>query len=123
MRSAVGRSLSPWTRRVRRPWAKTCKFSVAAMFWKIVLSSFFLLAPVPRGAAAGENGWARYNPTLNRTEYFDDRGRLTGFSRYNPVFNRTEYFDREQREVGWSRPSPFADRVEYYRRGLRRRVE
>ncbi len=93
------------------------------MSWKIVFPAFFLLAAIPRVGVGGESGWARYNPTLNRTEYFDGRGSLTGFSRYNPVFNRTEYFDREGGEVGWSRPSPFAGRVEYYSRGLRRRIE
>ena len=93
------------------------------MSWKIVFPAFFLLASALLADAGGENGWARYNPTFNRTEYFDGRGRLTGFSRYNPVCNRTEYFDREGGEVGWSRPSPFAARVEYYRFGLRHRVE
>jgi len=56
---------------------------------KIILTSIILFAVFTVNAQTSQ----KYNSLYDRTEFFDQYGKMTGYAKINSVYNRVEYYD------------------------------
>ena len=56
---------------------------------KIILLAFFLGISI----MSYSQSYQKYNEYLDRTEFYDSYGNMTGYAKYNSYLDRMEYFD------------------------------
>lgn len=65
--------------------------------------------------AGAQNLTQKYNSLLERTEFFDSYGNVTGYRKWNDLLDRYDVYDRYNSLVGYYKYNDLLKRWEYFR--------